>query len=314
MSPYLKNLLLIGLLLSPSVFSQPPLRHEQEDIPEGPMQIERVKDGLYMIRGPFTRCMRAICTPDGRSYGDDLNHETGDVAVRVTPAGLILIDSKFNDQVDDILALVRTISPLPIKYVLNTHHHPDHAQGNGVLQTTGLDIVGHKNTRANFLNIGQPGEPNIVFDREASVFLGGIEVRMYHIGRGHTDGDSVIYFPDLSTVHAGDLIIDGMPFIDYSSGGSAVEWVETIDALLEIDFDTLIPGHGWIMNKEDVVAYRYRFAEMNRRMQELAQQGVPVDQVVEALQLEELGWENTVSTSTWLNNSLVPYYNEMAAQ
>ena len=99
MSPYLKNLLLIGLLLSPSVFSQPPLRHEQEDIPEGPMQIERVKDGLYMIRGPFTRCMRAICTPDGRSYGDDLNHETGDVAVRVTPAGTGQNHFTFTDQI-----------------------------------------------------------------------------------------------------------------------------------------------------------------------------------------------------------------------
>lgn len=304
----------LGITVSGSISAQPPLRHDQEDIASGPMQIQRVKDGLYLIRGPFSRCMRSECPPDsGRRYADDLNHESGDIAVRVTSEGLILIDSKFYDQVDNILELVRSVSPLPIKYVLNTHHHPDHAQGNGIFRSNGINIVGHKNTRANFLNIAQAGEPNIVFEREASVFLGEVEVRLLHAGAGHTDGDSIIYFPDLRTVHAGDLIIDGMPFIDYTSGGSAVEWINTIDALLQIDFDTLIPGHGRLMNKEDVIAYKFRFEEMNRRMQELATRGVPLDEVLAALKLEELGWENTVSTSTWLNNSLERYYDEMAA-
>lgn len=303
---------ILGMFISSDIFSQTTLRHEQEDIAAGPMQIERVKDGLYLIRGPFSLCMRDDCPSDsGRRYADNLNHESGDIAVRVTPQGLILVDSKFYDQVDNILELIRTISPLPIMYLLNTHHHPDHAQGNGIFQSAGMNIVGHKNTRANFLAISQPGEPNIVFEREASVFLGGVEVRLLHVGRGHTNGDSIIYFPDLRTVHAGDLIIDGMPFIDYTAGGSAKEWIQTIDALLQIDFDTLIPGHGWLMNKEDVMAYKYRFEEMNRRMQELAQNRVPIDNVLELLKLEELGWDNTVSTSTWLNNSLEPYYEEM---
>ncbi len=306
---------ILGAFISGEILSQTPLRHEQEDIAAGPMQIERVKDGLYLIRGPFSRCMRSDCPPDSaRSYGDDLNHESGDIAVRVTPQGLILIDSKFYDQVEDILELVRTISPLPIMYLLNTHHHPDHAQGNGVFQSMGMNIVGHKNTRENFLQIAQAGEPNIVFERDASVFLGGVEVRLLHAGRGHTNGDSIIYFPDLRTVHAGDLIIDGMPFIDYTAGGSAKEWIQTIDALLQIDFDTLIPGHGRLMNKEDVVAYKYRFVEMNRRMQDLAQRRVPIGEVLESLKLDELGWDNTVSTSTWLNNSLELYYEEMATQ
>ena len=308
-------MLILGVFISGEILSQPSLRHEQEDIAAGPMQVERVKDGLYLIRGPFSRCMRSDCPPDSaRRYGDDLNHESGDIAVRVTPQGLILVDSKFYDQVEDILELVRTISPLPIMYLLNTHHHPDHAQGNGVFQSMGMNIVGHKNTRENFLRIAQAGEPNIVFERDASVFLGGVEVRLLHAGRGHTNGDSIIYFPDLRTVHAGDLIIDGMPFIDYTSGGSAREWIQTIDALLQIDFDTLIPGHGMLMNKEDVVAYKYRFEEMNRRMQELAQRRVPITEVLELLKLDELGWDNTVSTSTWLNNSLELYYQEMATQ
>jgi glyoxylase-like metal-dependent hydrolase (beta-lactamase superfamily II) len=177
----------------------------------------------------------------------------------------------------------------------------------------GIDVIAHKNIRANFLRIGQPGEPNVVFADEASVFLGGAEVRMLYFGRGHTDGDTIVYFPDLKTVHAGDLIIDGMPVIDYSAGGSAIEFVRTIDTLLDIDFDTLIPGHGRIMSRDDVVAYRARFEEMNRRMRNLARRGVPKDEVQKRLYLEDLGWDNTVSTTTWAT-FIDDYYDEMAAR
>ncbi|MBN4053367.1 MBL fold metallo-hydrolase [Haliea sp. AH-315-K21] len=302
-------------LLCNTVFSQPSLQYVPEDLAEGPMQIERVKEGLYLIRGPFSLCMRDDCfIGETGPAPEEANRETGDIAVRVTDRGLILVDNKFYDQVDNVLDLIRSISPLPIMYVLNTHYHSDHTQGNSIFRSAGLDIVAHKNTRSNFLNKGQAGEPNIVFDREASIFLGDVEVRLLHVGRGHTDGDSIIYFPDLRTVHAGDLVMDGMPIIDYSAGGTAIEWIQTIDALLEIDFDTLIPGHGRIMNREDVLAYKYRFEEMNRRMRDIAQRGVPIDEVLEALKLEELGWENTGSTPTWLSLSLEPYYNEMASQ
>jgi glyoxylase-like metal-dependent hydrolase (beta-lactamase superfamily II) len=134
------------------------------------------------------------------------------------------------------------------------------------------------------------------------------------LGRGHTNGDTVIYFPDLKTVHTGDLIIDAMPVIDYAGGGSAVEFIKTIDNLLKIDFDTMIPGHGRVMNKDDVRAYRARFAEMNRRMLELVRQKVPKNQVQARLKLDDLGWANSVSTSAWVGTSLDKYYDEMAAK
>ena len=137
----------------------------------------------------------------------------------------------------------------------------------------GVDIIAHRNIRENFLRIKQPGEPNIVFADRGAVYLGGVEVQMFHFGRGHTNGDTVIYFPDLKTIHMGDLVIDGMPVIDYNGGGSAVEFVTTIDRMLTLDFDTAIPGHGKLMTKPDVQAYRVRFETMNQRMRELAKQG-----------------------------------------
>jgi len=303
---------IIGILAAFVAGAQSFAPHDAEVLEPGPMQIEPIRDGLYLIRGPFLPCAPNGCTPGGNE--DGLYHESGDVALRVTPEGLILVDDKFPNHVEDILERVRSVSPLPIRYVLNTHHHGDHVSGNVIMRQLGIDVIGHRNIRANFRRIGQPGAPNVVFDNSASVFLGEIEVRMLHLGGGHTNGDTVVYFPDLKVVHAGDLIIDGMPVIDYSAGGSAVEFVETIDALLDVDFETLIPGHGRLMSKDEVVAYKARFEEMNRRMRTLAHRGVPKTDARRQLYLEDLGWDHTVSTTTWEAISFDGYYDEMAAQ
>jgi len=195
-----------------------PLKQNLEILTEGPMRADRVKDGLYVIRGPFLPCMRGC--PPGQT-GDGLIHESGDVALRVTPAGLIVVDDKFPDQATEVLAQVKKVSPLPVRYVLNSHHHADHVSGNATVRSAlGVDIIGHRNIRENFLRLKQAGEPTITFDDQTSIFLGGVEVRLLWLGRGHTNGDTVIYFPDLKTVHVGDLIIDGMPVIDYPGGGA----------------------------------------------------------------------------------------------
>lgn len=308
-STTLRILAALALVTAAALTQQFPLKQNTEKLARGPMRTEKVKDGLYVIRGPFLPCGTRGCRPNGPD--DGLIHEPGDVALRVTPEGLILIDDKYPENVPDVLAQVKAVSSLPIKYLLNTHHHGDHASGNVTIRQMGIDIIAHKNIRANFLRIKQPGEPNIVFADQAAVYLGGVEVQLFYLGRGHTNGDTVIYFPDLKTVHTGDLIIDGMPVIDYDGGGSAIEFVKTIDNLLKMDFDTMIPGHGRVMKKDDVRAYRARFAEMNRRMRELARKKIPKDQVQAQLKLDDLGWGDSVSTSAWAT-SIGRYYDEMA--
>ena len=308
-STTLRILAALALVAAVALTQQFPLKQNTENLTRGPMRTEKVKDGLYVIRGPFLPCGTRGCRPNGPD--DGLIHEPGDVALRVTPEGLILIDDKYPENVADVLTQVKAVSSMPVKYLLNTHHHGDHASGNVNIRQMGIDIIAHKNIRANFLRIKQPGEPNIVFADQAAVYLGGVEVQLFYLGRGHTNGDTVIYFPDLKTVHTGDLIIDGMPVIDYDAGGSAIEFVKTIDNLLKMDFDTMIPGHGHIMKKDDVRAYRARFAEMNRRMRELARKKVPKDQAQAQLKLDDLGWGNSVSTSAWAT-SVGRYYDEMA--
>jgi glyoxylase-like metal-dependent hydrolase (beta-lactamase superfamily II) len=109
-----------------------------------------------------------------------------------------------------------------------------------------------------------------------------------------------------------------MPVIDYPGGGSAVELLTTIDNLLKVDFDTMIPGHGKLMTKDDVRAYRVRFQTMNDRARALIRSGVTKDQLATLdqararLKLSELGWDNSVSTTTWFGG-FAAYYDELAA-
>src|SRR5207247_4745741 len=152
---------LFGLLTVAGLTQQLPLKQNVEMLAEGPMRTDKVKDGLYVIRGPFLPCMTG-CRPG--QTGDGLIHESGDVAVRVTPDGLIVVDDKFASQAADVFAQVKKISPLPVKYLLNSHHHGDHASGNAYARDMlGVNIIAHKNIRENFLRIKQAGEPNITF-------------------------------------------------------------------------------------------------------------------------------------------------------
>jgi glyoxylase-like metal-dependent hydrolase (beta-lactamase superfamily II) len=282
----------------------------QRPAPAAPMQIEKVKDDLYLIRGPFNRCAPNGC---GGAYGDDgLLHEAGDVAVRITSEGLILVDNKYEENVAGVLEKVKSVSSLPVKYVLNTHHHTDHAGGDAIFINT-TEIIAHRNVRENFLRSKLPGAPRVTFTDQASVFLGGVEVRAYYFGRAHTNGDAVIYFPDLRVVHTGDLITEGMPVMDYNNGASAVEWVKVLDEILNLDFDIVIPGHGKLLTKEQVRSDRQKLVTMNQRMTELARKAVPLEQVFDQLKLVDLGWDHTVSTVAF-RGGLKGYYQEMKDQ
>ena len=206
---------------------------------------------------------------------------------------------------------MKGITSQPVKYLLNTHHHTDHAGGNETFINT-TEIIAHRNVRENFLRNKQPGAPRVVFTDQASVFLGGVEVRAYYFGRGHTNGDAVIYFPDLRVIHTGDLITEGMPVMDYRNGASAVEWVKVLDEILKLDFDVVIPGHGRLLTKEDVRSDRQKLMTMNQRMIELVRNGVPKEKVFSQLKLDDLGWDHTVSTVAF-QGGLSGYYDEMKA-
>ncbi len=221
----------------------------------------------------------------------------GNVAVLVTRDGVLIVDNKFEYSHPDIMAQIRTITDLPVRYVLNTHHHFDHAGSNAAFMNDAT-VLAHRNVHSNILANNQSGAPEVLYDQSATVVLGGQEVTAYHFGRGHTNGDSVVHFSRQRTVHTGDLFIWGerldgstlAPFIDYANGGSAVAWTATLDGLLALDFDTVIPGHGPILRKVDIRIFRSRFEQLLTRMRVLIADGVTRDAIAAELDIADLGW------------------------
>lgn len=214
----------------------------------------------------------------------------GNVAVLTTGDGVILVDDKFERNVPGILEKVKGITSQPVRYILNTHHHGDHTGGNQLLMKN-AEIVAHRNARANIVKNSQPGAPQISFADEFALNLGGKEVRARHFGAGHTNGDIVVSFPAHKVVHTGDLFVRGTPFIDYGNGGNSEAWQKTLDGILSLEFDTLIPGHGALSKRADLAKWKADFATIRARVKEMAQQGKSKDDVARGLKVDDLqGW------------------------
>src|SRR5262245_60581579 len=202
-----------------------------------PLRIAQVKGDVYLISG------------DG-----------GNVAAYVTGEGVILVDDMFDRNHADILAQVKSVTSQPIRYVINTHQHDDHAGGDLKMLPI-AEVIAHKNVRANLQDIKQPyyedtpgtpiGLPRITFSDEFAIYLGGKEVRAKYFGRGHTSGDVIVLFPEPKVIHTGDLFL-GRPaasataastrppgvniYVDYAQGGSFFEWSKTLEGALGLDF------------------------------------------------------------------------------
>ncbi len=191
----------------------------------------------------------------------------GNVAVMPTSEGVVIVDDKFAQDAPDIVAKVKTVSDKPIRYVLNTHQHGDHTGGNEAMLASGAEIIIQKQARANMVELRQPGLPRLTFSDEQEVFLGGKEVIAKYFGRGHTNGDAMIYFPGERVLHTGDLYVSGgAPFCDTANGGSIKEWSGTVQKALQLDFDTVIPGHGAVMKKADLQKWVTTMATLRDRI------------------------------------------------
>lgn len=244
------------------------------------LTLHKVKEDLYEIEG------------DG-----------GNVAVYVTSEGVILVDDKFEQDYQNIIEKVKSVTSQPVKYVVSTHHHSDHSGGNVKFIST-AEIISTANARANILEHKQPNAPanmtpaRVVFNDECSVFLGGKEVRARYLGRGHTNGDAFVYFPALRTIHTGDMMAGATPLIDYPGGGSLKLWAATLDEALKLDFDTVIPGHGPVTDKAGLLAYRNNVAKLRDRAAGLIHEGKSQEEVGKVM-MAEFGWGANSMQMQW---------------
>lgn len=189
----------------------------------------------------------------------------GNIGVSVGEDGIVVVDDQYAPLAPKIKAALASITDQPVRFVLNTHYHADHTGGNEFFGET-APVVAHENVRTRLAE-GFPSRnidpapdgalPVITFNDRLSIHLNGEEVRAVHMPKGHTDGDSVIFFTGSNVVHLGDLFFNGLfPFIDIDSGGSVDGAIAGIEALLpKIAEDTkIIPGHGPLASKGDLEA------------------------------------------------------------
>jgi len=249
-----------------------------------PLTIEPVRAGLWMIGG-----------------------SGGNVAVRATPDGVLLVDTGLRSRYAELVSLVATVTPQPIRWVVTTHMHPDHAGGNAELAGD-VDVVGGLATRDLMRRNDMPGEPRTLVDDATPLSLGGVEVRVLPLA-GHTGGDVVVHFPDLRVVHAGDLLHEVAPFIDYGQGGGSAAWMAALDALLALDFDVAIVGHGALMERDDVVAFRTQMQTVRARMRDMIERGALRRDVGPGIVSADLTW--TQYRSSGLFRSLSGLYDEV---
>lgn len=215
----------------------------------------------------------------GVSYGDDAT---------------VLIDDEFAPLTERIVAAVAALDPDPVEFLINTHWHGDHTGGNENFGEAGALIMAHDNVRLRLATeqTGARGTtpasppaalPVVTYEDGLKLHLNGDTLHVIHMRNGHTDGDSIIWWETANVVHMGDLFFNriSLPFIDRDSGGSAQGMLAAADRVLDMTDDQtrIIPGHGPMATRADLVAYRDMLADVIGQVQAAIDAGQSLEQI-----------------------------------
>ena len=254
----------------------------------------------------------------------------GNIGASVGEDGIVVVDDQYAPLADKIQAALKGITDKPVRFIINTHYHFDHTGGNEFFQKQ-APIIAQDNVRKRLaadtiagngssvkmeMKAVPPGAlPIITFDHDVTVHLNGEDIRALHFPAGHTDGDSVIYFPKSNVVHMGDdFVTYGFPFIDVDSGGSIdgmISGVENAIAQLPPDVK-IIPGHGPLSNLDDVRAFVKMLKETRAAVQQALDKKMTLAQMKEQKILDP--WKKFngefISTDAFLET----VYNSLTGQ
>src|SRR6201982_1136667 len=223
---------------------------QEEDLSKVQITVTKVSGNVYMLQGAGGNI--------GASVGED---------------GIVVVDDQYAPLAEKIQAALKGVTDKPLRFIINTHYHTDHTGGNAFFQKQ-APVIAHDNVRKRVEAGGPAGNlgsismdhkpapkealPILTFDHDVTVHLNGEDIRALHFPSGHTDGDSIIFFPKSNVVHMGDDFVRyGFPFIDLASGGSVEGMISAIQEVVpKLPADVkVIPGHGKISNLDDVRTY-----------------------------------------------------------
>src|SRR3954454_15048756 len=250
----------------------------------------------------------------------DLGHNTymlegqgGNVTIAVGTDGIIMVDSQFAPLSDKIKAAIKAISPLAVKYLVNTHFHGDHTGGNANFAKDGATVVAHDNIRVRLAAgtvsalTGQPVAPvppeglpkQTYYGGSFTLEVGGRKAQLTHVANAHTDGDTWVYFADANVLATGDTVnnLKRYQTIDYRNGGDVRGMIRVADAYLKVANDNtkVVVGHGQLAAKKDIEEFRAMLVTSHDRIKKLADEGKSEEEVLAAKPLADLD-------ATWANN------------
>ena len=237
-------------------------------------KIEKISNDIYVIFG-----------------------EGGNTTAYLTDEGVVLVDVKFERNYDDIQTRIKTLTDKPVKYVFNTHAHGDHTGGN-VKFLPSATIISHRNARAAMAEGKLPGPAQVTFTDSITVNLGGKEVVGRYFGRAHTDGDTWVYFPAQKVLATGDSFNNGMTTggtggyfgLFIAPGGSIVDMTKTLDEVLKLDFNVVVPGHGPLATRAEMIKWRSEIEVVRNRIRGMVRDGKSKNEVTKML-VDEFRWD-----------------------
>jgi cyclase len=238
----------------------------QTDYAHMTMKVDKLADNFYTVTG---------LNGSGRTGGA--------IGVLTGPDGIFMVDASFGPLTGKITAAIKTFSNEPIRYLINTHPHGDHTGGNPSLAKMGATILGRREMRVDLMaqkNFDQAGLPTFIFTSPLTLHMDGDEAVIIPVPPAHTDADSMVYFRKADILMIGDFFRIGYPNV----GGT----VNGMIAALGMAIGTcgpntkVVPGHGPVMNRSDVIAHRDMLVAVRDRVSELIKQGKSEDDVVAA--------------------------------
>jgi cyclase len=235
-----------------------------------------------------------------------LEGQGGNITVAVGTDGIIMVDSQFAPLHDKIKAAIEKISPLPVKYLINTHYHGDHTGGNALFHKDGATVVAQDNIRVRLAagtTNGLTGNktPPVAADAlptdtysggTKTVEVGGRKALLNHVYNSHTDGDTWVYFDDANVLDTGDTFGNTGRYntIDFANGGDIRGLIRAVDAYIKVSNDNtkIVPGHGALAKKADLVAWRAMLVTSRERIEKLFNEGKTEQEVLAAKPLADL--------------------------
>ena len=210
----------------------------------------------------------------------------GNIGLSIGEDGVVMIDDQFAPLTDRIVAAIRELTSADIRFVINTHVHGDHTGGNENLGKMGVLILARDEVRVRLADqVSDEALPVLTYSESITIHLNGEEVHAFPVPPSHTDGDSYIHFRDSDVLHLGDVFrTTGYPYIDLNNGGTLDGTLAALAVAIGMAGpDTkIIPGHGGISTREDVIEFRDMILVVKDRVSELVERGRTVEQVLAA--------------------------------